>query len=178
MQLPPPALGFADGTESIGAALGVARTARAARPYPRHASVLPLDPSGLHLPASLGARSITSPAPLAEMLMTTALGAPVMTTKGPTTSAVADPPAADPQAPGASAASTSPSRMSGGGRGGSSTDLSQFNPGLQDLATSAVSAPTTTNITDLAIPAASGQLTTDITTTTPLTTGSQGTIGS
>ena len=127
---------------------------------------------------SPGARSITSPAPLAKMLVTTALGAPAMTTKGPTTSAVADPPAADPPAPGAAVAGTSPSTMSGGVGGGSPTDLSQFNPGAQDLATSAVSAPTTTNITDLAIPAASGLLTTDLTTTTLFTTGSQVTTGS
>ena len=110
--------------------------------------------------------------------MTTALGAPPMTTKGPTTSAVTDPPAADPPAPGAAATSTSSSTTSGGGRGGSSTDLSQFNPGLQDLATPAVSAPTTTNITDLAAPGASGLVTTDVTTTTLLTTGSQVTTGS
>ena len=45
--------------------------------------------------------------------MTTALGAPAMTTKA---SAVGDPPAADPPAPGAAAASTSPSTMSGGGQ--------------------------------------------------------------
>ena len=127
---------------------------------------------------SPGARSTPSPVPLARMLVTTALGAPAMTPKGPTTSAVADPPAADPPAPGAAAPSTSPSTMSGGGRGGSSSDLSQFNPGLQDLATPAVSPPTTTNITDLAIPSASGLLTTDLTTTTLFTTGSQVTTGS
>ena len=126
---------------------------------------------------SPGARSTPSPVPLARMLVTTALGAPPMTTKGPT-KAVADPPAADPPAPGAAATSTSSSTMSGGGRGGSSTDLSQFNPGLQDLATPAVSAPTTTNITDLAAPGASGLVTTDVTTTTLLTTGSQVTTGS
>ena len=127
---------------------------------------------------SPGARSTPSPVPLARMLVTTALGAPAMTPKGPTTSAVADPPAADSPGPGAAAPSTSPSTMSGGGRGGSSSDLSQFNPGAQDLATPAVSAPTTTNITDLAIPSASGLLTTDLTTTTLFTTGSQVTTGS
>ena len=41
---------------------------------------------------SVTGRAIPSPAPLARMLVTTALGAPPMTTKGPTTSAVADPP--------------------------------------------------------------------------------------
>jgi hypothetical protein len=66
--------------------------------------------------------------------------------------------------------------MSGGG--GSPTDLSQFNPGAQDLATPAVSPPTTTNITDLVAPAASGLLSTDLTTTTLFTTGSQVTTGS
>ena len=111
-----------------------------------------------------------SPALAARMLVTTALGARVMTTKA---SAVGDPPAADPPAPGAAAASTS-----GGAKGGSSTDLSQFNPGAQDLATPAVSPPTTTDITDLVAPSASGLLTTDITTTTLLTTGSQVTTGS
>jgi len=117
-----------------------------------------------------------SSAPAARMLVLTAPG---MLTKTRTTSmAAADPPAADPPAPGAAAPSTSPSTTSGGGRGGSSTGLSQFNPGAQDLATLAVSGPTTTNITDLAIPSASGLLTTDLTTTTLFTTGSQVTTGS
>ena len=48
----------------------------------------------------------------------------------------------------------------------------------QDLATPAVSPPTTTNITDLVAPSASGLLTTDITNTTLLTTGSPVAIGS
>ena len=123
---------------------------------------------------SPGARSAASPAPLARMLVTTALGAQAVTKK---TSAVGDPPAADPAAAGA-APSTSSSTMSGGGGGRSSTDLSQFNPGAQDLATPAVSPPTTTNITDLVAPSATGLLTTDITTTTLFTTGSQVTTGS
>jgi hypothetical protein len=123
---------------------------------------------------SPGARSGASPA---RMLVTTALGAPVVTMKGPTTSAVADPPAADPPAAGA-APNTSSSTMSGGGGGRSSTDLSQFNSGAQDLATPAVSPPTTTNITDLVAPSASGLLSTDLTTTTLFTTGSQVTTGS
>ena len=123
---------------------------------------------------SPGARSGASPA---RMLVTTALGAPVVTMKGPTTSAVADPPAADPPAAGA-APNTSSSTMSGGGGGRSSTDLSQFNSGAQDLATPAVSPPTNSNITDLAIPSASGLLSTDLTTTTLFTTGSQVTTGS
>jgi hypothetical protein len=123
-----------------------------------------------------GARSVASPPPLARMLLTTVLGAPAATTKSATTSAVADPPAADPPAPAAAVPSATPSTRSGGG--GSPTDLSQFNPGAQDLATSAVSAPTTANITDLAIPAASGLMTTDITTTTLFTAGSQVTTGS
>ena len=118
-----------------------------------------------------GARS--TPAPLARMLVTTALGAPAMTTKVSTTSTAADPPSAP-----ATAASTSPSAQSSGGGGGSRTDLSQFNTGAHDLATPAVSPPTTTNITDLVAPSASGLLTTDITNTTLLTTGSQVAIGS
>ena len=123
--------------------------------------------------ASPGARSTTSPAPSSRMLVTTALGAPAMTTKVSTPSAVADPPSAP-----TTAASTSPSTQSSGGGGGSRTDLSQFNTGAQDLATPAVSPPTTTNITDLAIPSASGLLSTDLTTTTLFTTGSQVTTGS
>ena len=63
-----------------------------------------------------GARS--TPAPLARMLVTTALGAPAMTTKVSTTSTAADPPSAP-----ATAASTSPSAQSSGGGGGSRTDL-------------------------------------------------------
>jgi hypothetical protein len=122
---------------------------------------------------SLGTRSITSPALAARMLVTTVPSVPTMTTASPKTSVAADPPT-----PGAAAASTSRSTMSGGARGGSSTDLSQFNPGAQDLATPAVSPPTTTDITDLVAPAATGLLTTDITTTTLLTTGSQVTTGS
>jgi hypothetical protein len=79
-----------------------------------------------------GARS--TPAPMARMVVTTALGAPAMTTKVSTSSAVADPPSAP-----ATAASTSPSTQSSGGGGGSRTDLSQFNTGAQDLATPGVS---------------------------------------
>jgi hypothetical protein len=115
----------------------------------------------------------SSPVPAARMLVTTVPSVPTMTTASPKASVAADPPT-----PGAAAASTSRSTMSGGARGGSSTDLSQFNPGAQDLATPAVSPPTTTNITDLVAPTATGLLTTDITTTTLLTTGSQVTTGS
>jgi hypothetical protein len=120
---------------------------------------------------SPGPRSVASPAPMARMVVTTALSAPAVTTNGTTTS-----PGADPPAQGATAPSASSSTRSGGG--GSPTDLSQFNPGAQDLATPAVSPPTTTNITDLVAPTATGLLTTDITTTTLLTTGSQVTTGS
>jgi hypothetical protein len=135
------------------------------------ASIRSFGPASTRVPP--GARSTTSPAPLARMLVTTALGAPAMTTK---TSAAGDPPAADPPAAGAAVSSASASTKSGGG--GSSSDLSQFNAGAQDLATPAVSPPTTTDITDLVIPAVSGLLTTDITSTTLLTAGSQVTTGS
>jgi len=109
------------------------------------------------------------------MLVLTAPGA--LTKTRTTSMAAADPPAADPPASSAATAATSPGTLGNGGLG-SSVNLSQFNPGAQDLATSAVSAPTTTNITDLAIPAASGLVTTDLTTTTRFTTGSQVTTGS
>ena len=142
-----------------------------------------------------GARSIASPAPLARMLVTTALGAPAMTTKGPTTSAVADRPAADPPAPSAAAATTSqfgPSTIFGVGttRGGG-PNLSQFNTGTLDSATPAVSAPMTTEIATTApittgaqileaeilgaqaAPTISTPMTTDITSITPTATGPQ-----
>jgi hypothetical protein len=135
------------------------------------ASIRSFEPASTLL--SPGPRSTTSPAPLAKMLVTTALGAPAVTKK---TATVVDPPAADPPAAGAAVPSASASTTSGGG--GSPTNLSQFNTGAQDLATPAVSPPTTTNITDLVAPSASGLLTTDITNTTLLTTGSQVAIGS
>jgi hypothetical protein len=109
-----------------------------------HSSVRSAGPTSTRVSPS--ARSITSPAPAGRMLVTTAPNVRTMTTTGPPTSAVADPP---------SIVTTAPLTISGAGRR-SASDLSQFNPGAQDLAMPAVSAARTA-----------------VTTTTATTTGSQ-----
>ncbi len=129
---------------------------------------------------SPGARSTASLAPPAWMLVTTA---PSVLSRTATTSTTADPPGPS-AVPGATSAATSPSTMSTGGTG-APQDLSQFNTGAQDLATPAISPPTTTDITSVtlsgsqllganspesAVPAVSSPTTTDSATTTPLGT--------
>jgi hypothetical protein len=145
-----PALAHGGGSVGHSSSSAVGRSAAAARSVgPTSTRVSPV------------ARSIASPAPAARMLVTTVPSVSAKTTTAPTISALADPPAAAPPAPGAAVVTTSLSTMSGGG-GGSPPDLSQFNPGAQDLATSAVSAPTTTDITTTT----RALMTTEITTTT------------
>jgi hypothetical protein len=132
-----PALAHGGGSVSHSSSSSVGRSA---------ASTRSVGPSSTRV--SPVARSIASPAPAGRMLVTTAPSVSAKTTTAPTISALADTPAADPPAPGAAVVTTSLSTMSGGGGGGGSpSDLSQFNPGAQDLATPAVSAPRTTDIT-------------------------------
>ena len=133
--------------------------------------------SASHSSSSVGARAATATrsncskgrplAPAARSARTTSLAAmpstslPGAAVPTATTTVPDDPPAASTTALGTMIVTTSPSTMSGGSGalrgGGLPPDLSQFNLRAQDLATSAVSAPRTT----------------DITNTTLLSTGSQ-----
>ena len=138
---------------------------------------------------SPSARSIGGLAPPARMLVTTAPNALARLTNSPASKT------ADPPTPSAATLSTSsltnspsttsnsPSTTSGGTSG--PQNLSQFNTGAQDLATPAVSPPTTTDITSVtlsgsqllganspesAVPAVSAPTTTEGATTTTIGT--------
>ena len=128
----------------------------------------------------------TNPAPGARMLVTTAQSVPTKPASVHPTSTAADPPpspAADPPAPSAASAATSATTASTASSG-APQDLSQFNTGAQDVATPAISPPTSTDITsisssgsqqllganglELATPAISAPLTTASATTTTI----------
>ena len=117
---------------------------------------------------SPGARPAPAPAAATRMLVTTAPSVAALAATSRSASAVRDPPVADP--PAASAPTTSPLQFLELSAGGVpvpgftspsfnlSSSLSQSNPGTQDLTTSAVSLPTTTDITSISATPIGSQL--------------------